>query len=345
MAPGCTHYRIVERIGAGGMGVVYRAHDEQLDRDVAIKVLPSRSLDDEATRRRFRKEALSIARLNHPNIATVHEFGSQDGIDFLVTEYIAGITLDVKLARGPLEPAEVRRLGKQLADGLAAAHHQGIIHCDLKPGNLRLTEDGRLKILDFGLARIMPRASELGLTMTATQPQQTSGTLPYMSPEQLKGEIADASTDIWSAGAVLYEMATGKRPFSQVTPALVIDAILNHAPEPPSKLNPAVPAGLENAILKALARDRSIRYGTASDLRTDLERPETSTSPGMTIPAPGRRTSRAPIAIALAGLLLIAVATAGYLIVHRRSRAASSHPSAAVSKRHSVAVMGFENLR
>ena len=290
------------------------------------------------------KKPLSIARLNHPNIATVHEFGSQDGIDFLVTEYIAGITLDVKLARGPLEPAEVLRLGKQLADGLAAAHHQGIIHCDLKPGNLRLTEDGRLKILDFGLARIMPRASELGLTMTATQPQQTSGTLPYMSPEQLKGEIADASTDIWSAGAVLYEMATGKRPFSQVTPALVIDAILNHAPEPPSKLNPAVPAGLENAILKALARDRSIRYGTASDLRTDLERPETSTSPGMTIPAPGRRTSRAPIAIALAGLLLIAVATAGYLIVHRRSRAASSHPSAAVSKRHSVAVMGFKNL-
>ena len=184
-----SHYRIEEQIGAGGMGVVYRAHDEQLDRDVAIKVLPPGSLGDEAARRRFRKEAWSLARLNHPNIATVHEFGSQDGNDFLVTEYIAGITLDVKLARGPLPVTEVVRLGMQLAAGLAAAHQQGLVHRDLKPGNLRLTTDGRLKILDFGLAQFTTHANEIGLSVTLTQSQETSGTLPYMSPEQLSGEM------------------------------------------------------------------------------------------------------------------------------------------------------------
>ena len=163
-----SHYRIVEKIGVGGMGIVYRAHDEQLDRDVAIKVLPRGSLANETARKRFRTEALSLGRLNHPNIATVHEFGTQDGVDFLVTEYIAGLTLDAKLAAGPLPPADVFRLGLQLAQGLAAAHQQGIVHRDLKPGNLRLTTDGRLKILDFGLAQFMPQASEHGLTVTLT---------------------------------------------------------------------------------------------------------------------------------------------------------------------------------
>ena len=199
---------------------------------------------------------VSLARLNHPNIATVHEFGSQDGDDFLVIEYIAGITLDAKLASGPLPPAEVVRFGGQLASGLEAAHQQGIVHRDLKPANLRITTDGRLKILDFGLAQLMPHASELGLTATATRTQDTSGTLPYMSPEQLSGEVADASTDIWSAGAVLYEMATAKRPFQQEVPALLINAILNQAPEPPSRLNHAVPRALDEVILKALAHDR-----------------------------------------------------------------------------------------
>src|SRR5215813_772542 len=146
-----SHYRIVEQVGAGGMGVVYRAHDEQLDRDVAIKVLPPGSLADETASKRFKKEALSLARLNHPNVATVHEFGSQDGVHFLVTEFIAGINLDIRLLQGPLPTKEIVKLGTQLAEGLAAAHAQGIIHRDLKPGNLRITTDGRLKILDFGL--------------------------------------------------------------------------------------------------------------------------------------------------------------------------------------------------
>src|SRR5579864_3556213 len=166
-----SHYRIVEQIGAGGMGVVYRAHDEQLNRDVAIKVLPPGSLADEYARKRFRNEALSLARLNHPNIATVHEFGSQDDMDFLVAEYIAGITLNVKLARGPLPAAEVVRLGGQLVAGLAAAHQQEIVHRDLKPGNLRLTTDGWLKILDFGLAQLRSHANDQGQTATMTQSQ------------------------------------------------------------------------------------------------------------------------------------------------------------------------------
>src|ERR1700733_13175030 len=255
-----SHYTIVEKIGAGGMGVVYRAHDEQLDRDVAIKVLPRGSLTDETARKRFRKEAMGLARLNHPNIATVHEFGTQDETDFLVTEYIAGITLDIKLAKGPLPPPEVVRLGGQLAAGLAAAHREGIIHRDLKPGNLRISTDGRLKILDFGLAQFMPHASDQGQTVTLTKSQETSGTLPYMSPEQLSGEGADARSDIWAAGAVLYEMSTGKRPFDQTVPALLINAILNQTPEPPSKYNPGIPAWLNEVILKALARDKAERY-------------------------------------------------------------------------------------
>src|SRR5262249_46224995 len=151
-------------IGAGGMGVVYRAHDEQLDRDVAIKVLPAGSLTDDTARKRFRKEALSLARLNHPNIATVHEFGTDQGRDFVVTEFIPGVTLDVKLAAGPIPPREAMRLAMQLAAGLQAAHEQGVIHRDLKPANLRLTSDGRLKILDFGLAQFVPHASEMGMT-------------------------------------------------------------------------------------------------------------------------------------------------------------------------------------
>src|SRR5580704_8305345 len=176
-----SHYRVLERIGAGGMGVVYRAHDEQLDRDVAVKVLSSGLLADDAARKRFRKEALSLARLNHPNIATVHEFGTQDGTDFLVTEYIPGTTLDSKLARGALSTKEVIDLGGQLMHGLTAAHEQGIVHRDLKLGNLRLTADGRLKILDFGLAQLTPQASEQGLTVTLTKSQELTGTLPYMA--------------------------------------------------------------------------------------------------------------------------------------------------------------------
>jgi serine/threonine protein kinase/tetratricopeptide (TPR) repeat protein len=330
-----SHYQIVEQVGAGGMGVVYRAHDEQLDRDVAIKVLPSRALSDDTARKRFRKEALSLARLNHPNIATVHEFGSQGDIDFLVIEYIAGITLDAKLARGPLSPAEVIRLGVQLAAGLEAAHCEGIVHRDLKPGNLRLTADGRLKILDFGLAQLMPQASDQGMTVSLTKSQETSGTLPYMSPEQLSGEMADARTDIWSAGAVLYEMATGKRPFPQTVPALLINSILNQPPEVPSKINAAIPTRLDGVILKALAHDRAQRYQSAAQLGADLERPTALHL--VTVPVANRKRSLATLFSIAAIVLLLAAGT--YFFLHRGKK-----PLTTINRRRSVAVLGFKNL-
>src|ERR1700687_70012 len=339
-----SHYRIEEKIGAGGMGVVYRAHDEQLDRDVAIKVLPSRSLADETTQKRFRREALSLARLNHPNVATVHEFGSQDGIDFLVTEYISGIAMDARLAAGPLPVAEVFRLGLQLAQGLAAAHQQGIVHRDLKPGNLRLTRDGRLKILDFGLAQFMPQPSDLGLTVTVTKSQETTGTLPYMAPEQLRGESADARCDVWAGGAVRYEMATGRRPCPQTNAPLLIDAILNRPFDPASRLNPEVPPVLDEVIRKALAKDPSQRYQTGGELAVALELPvSTGTAPVFPAPAFPAPPKRAKPYLASALIVaLLAAASAAYLFMHRKKDAGSTPPPA--MRRRSIAVLGFNNL-
>jgi len=273
------HYRLIEQIGAGGMGVVYRARDEQLERDVALKVLPAGMLAEETARKRFRKEGLALAKLNHPNIATVHEFGSQDEIDFLVTEYIPGVTLDSRLALGAFPTKEVLSLGTQLAQGLSAAHEQGIVHRDLKPPNLRLTPDRRLKILDFGLAQLIPLGSDRGLTTTLTQLHEVIGTLPYMSPEQLRGEMSDARSDIWAVGVVLYEMATGRRPFPEMNSSKLIDAILNREPQSPSKMNRQVSVGLENVILKALDKDPDRRYQSARELRIDLERLSTGVAP------------------------------------------------------------------
>src|SRR3954452_18146578 len=232
-----SHYRVIEKIGAGGMGVVYRAHDEQLDRNVAVKVLPTGTLADESSRRRFRHEALALAKLNHPNIGAVYEFGQQDGIDFIVMELVSGVSLDVRIASGALPEREVLRLGIQLADGLESAHAQGIVHRDLKPGNLRLTSDGRLKILDFGLAHWSQPDELAAVTVTLTKSQEISGTLPYMAPEQLRGQIADQRSDIYSAGAVLYEMSTAKRPFPEVTGPQLIGAILERTPPPASAHN------------------------------------------------------------------------------------------------------------
>jgi len=253
------------------MGMVFRASDEQLERDVAIKVLPPGMLADESARRRFRREALTLAKLNHPNIGTVYEFGRQDELDFLVMEYVGGVPVDSRLAGGPLSQKEVLRLGFQLADGLASAHDQGVIHRDLKPANLRLTQDNRLKILDFGLAQFIQGEYDLGVTASVSE-KQVSGTLPYMPPEQLRGEVTDQRSDIWSAGAVLYELATGRRPFTSSQVPLLIDGILNKPPESPSVLNPKISPGLEMAILKCLDKDPERRYQSARELRVDLDR-------------------------------------------------------------------------
>src|SRR2546422_164603 len=204
------HFRILEKIGQGGMGVVYRARDERLERDVALKVFPAGALADDGARRRFRKEALALAQVNHPNIGVIHDFDCEEGVDFLVMEYIPGATLSDRL-NAPLPEKEVARLGRQLADGLAAAHGQGIVHQDLKPGNLRVTPDERLKILDFGIAKLLRVESDGDATLTETATGKISGTVPYMSPEQLQGERVDARSDIYAAGTVLYEMATGER--------------------------------------------------------------------------------------------------------------------------------------
>ena len=334
-----SHYRIVDRIGTGGMGVVYLAHDEQLDRDVAIKVLAPGSITDETARKRFRTEALSLGRLNHPNIATVHEFGSQDGVDFLVTEYVAGTTLDAKIAQGPLSSEEVSRLGVQLAEGLRAAHLQGIVHRDLKPENLRLTTDGRLKILDFGIAQFVPRPGGGDRTVTLNKIQELAGTVPYMAPEQLRGEMVDSRSDIWSAGAVLYEMATGQRPFAGDNAPVLINAIQNSAPAPPMEINRTVSPGLQRVLLRALEKDPERRYQAASDLGTDLERLVTTSS---AVRAPQTRRRSLRWTFVLAGVAaLVLVALGGYLFHRNKHR---EPVSSKANRRPTIAVLGFQNL-
>ncbi|MBZ5541260.1 MAG: tetratricopeptide repeat protein [Acidobacteriia bacterium] len=267
-----SHYRIIEEIGSGGMGVVFRAHDEHLDREVAIKVLLPGTITDEWARKHLHKEALALSKLNHPNIATIFDFDTQGGIDFLVMEYIPGVTLNEKLAGGPLPENEVLRLGMQLSDGLAAAHEHGVVHRDLKPGNLRLASDGRLKILDFGLAKLRQPLAESAAAETTLQTQAISGTFAYMAPEQLMGEELDARTDIHGAGLVLYEMATGQRPFAEVQSGQLIGAILRRPPAKPRTLNPKLSPELERIIGKCLEKDPEDRYQSAKELAADLSR-------------------------------------------------------------------------
>lgn len=266
------HYRIIEQIGAGGMGVVYRARDERLDRDVAVKVLPPGTLADDSARKRFRKEALALSRLNHPNIATVHDFDSEEGIDFLVTELVPGMTLDEKLMAGALPEQDVVRIGMQMADGLVAAHREGVIHRDLKPGNLRLTPEGRLKILDFGLAKRVDPVDQGTITQSIAEAGGAGGTLPYMAPEQLKGEKEDTRSDLWAAGVVLYEMATGRRPFEGKTTIALADEIVHAPPPSPQGLQPRLSARLADIILKCLEKNAENRYQSAKELLVDLRR-------------------------------------------------------------------------
>jgi serine/threonine protein kinase/tetratricopeptide (TPR) repeat protein len=261
-------YRVIEIVGKGGMGVVYRAHDDHLARDVALKVLSEGALADEAERRRFQKEAHALSRLNHPNVASVFDFDTFEGVDVLVMELVPGTSLDEKLRDGALSQAEVVDLGLQLAQGLEAAHREGIVHRDLKPGNLRVNRDGRLKILDFGLARMLPAVDDDGPTATLTH--TAAGTPPYMAPEQLRGDATDVRTDIHGCGAVLYEMATGKRPFTASSAALLTDTILHDPPVAPSTLNRGISPGLERIILKALQKDPRDRHQSCQELAFDL---------------------------------------------------------------------------
>jgi len=308
-------YRIAEQIGAGGMGVVYRARDQRLDRDVAVKVLPPGSLMDQASRSRFRKEALALSRLTHPNIAVVHDFDTVDGTDFLVMELVLGMTLEQKLVAGPVPEDEALKLVIQLLEGLVAAHEQGVIHCDIKPSNLRITPDGRVKILDFGLAKFLKRTDAASVTMSITKDHGIAGTLAYMSPEQLRGSPSDERTDTYAVGCVLYEMTTGQRPFPESNTALMIDSILNKSPARPTSLNPTVSAGLEYVILKSLERDPTCRYQSAKEMLADLRRVSTSTLPVRSSRFAMQRTIWRALAFAI--LLACLTYAASYLSLRR----------------------------
>ena len=305
------HYRIVEKIGEGGMSIVYRAHDKRLDRDIAIKILSQGSLTDESARQRFRKEAHALSKLSHPNIATVHDFDTQNGSDFLVEELIEGLSLEEVLMPGPLLEKEIINLGSQLAEGLAAAHEHGIIHRDLKPGNVRVTPEGHVKILDFGLAKGLHAPASMGNdTGTVSETQIVAGTLPYMSPEQLRNEKLDGRTDIWALGCVLYEMSTGRRPFLGSGTAL-IEEILHQCQAAPSRLNHKLPPDLEAIIQKCLEKDPDDRYASAREIAVDLHRLGTASPPTTTSTGPG--STRWIVPSAGCALLIGVVAIASVL--------------------------------
>ena len=332
-----SHYRIIEKLGGGGMGVVYKAEDTRLHRPVAIKFLPLELARDRQTLERFRREAEASSALNHPKICTVHDIGEQDGQHFIVMEFMQGETLKHRIEGRPLRLEEVLGLGIQISEGLEAAHAQGIIHRDIKPANIFVTSHGEAKILDFGLAKLVPPGQGVGIsempTATAgellTSPGAAVGTLAYMSPEQVRGEELDRRTDLFSFGTVLYEMATGQQAFTGNTAGIIHDAILNRTPVSAAHLNPEIPPRLEEIVLKALEKDRKLRYQSAADVHADLQRLKRESDSGRagapTTKAKPKATAKSKwprrAVVAGASILAIALATGAWLFHTRNAHA------------------------